>query len=159
VKKAVPTSFVASDPSWPPFQTHSRIDPRPATDIMVMDPDGKVIAVQKFTSKEQADIFTQSLRRFERFGLNVGPMREEDDAVVSKLKSEGFNSALRVKGVRAGSPAAEAGLRADDLIVEVGNKSVPDVVAFAASVGRAQGPIVFTIQRGDNRVAIQALFE
>ena len=55
-----------------------------------------------------------------------------------------------VSRVARGSPAAEAGLRRGDVILEVDRKAVPDVGAFDERLGATDKGVLMLVRRGDN---------
>ncbi len=62
-----------------------------------------------------------------------------------------------VERVRSGSPAQEAGIRKDDLILSVNGRSVPDVAAFDTYLARLMPnePIDLVIRRGRTIVSVR----
>lgn len=63
---------------------------------------------------------------------------------------------LLVRGVRAGSPAAEAGLRPGDLLVDVAGTPLLSCLDLADQVARAGGPTVDVgVLRGDQERVVQ----
>ena len=64
---------------------------------------------------------------------------------------------LRLSGVRAGSPADSAGLRAGDVIVEFDGKTVTDLQSYSdALYARKPGDVVsVVVQRGSERLRLQ----
>jgi aminopeptidase YwaD len=64
---------------------------------------------------------------------------------------------LRLSGVRAGSPADSAGLKAGDLIVEFDGKEVTDLQTYSEALyARQPGDVVpIVVQRGSERVRVQ----
>lgn len=65
---------------------------------------------------------------------------------------------LRLSGVRAGSPADSAGLRAGDVIVEFDGKPVTDLQSYSEALyGKQPGDIVEIVaMRGDGRIRVLA---
>lgn len=65
---------------------------------------------------------------------------------------------VRLVGVRAGSPAEQAGLRGDDIIVRIGDMDVPDLQAMTDAL-RSHQPgdsVDIVIRRGDQRSTVRA---
>ncbi len=65
---------------------------------------------------------------------------------------------VRLVGVRAGSPAEQAGLRGDDIIVRIGDMDVPDLQAMTDAL-RSHQPgdsVDIVIHRGDQRTTVRA---
>ena len=65
---------------------------------------------------------------------------------------------VRLLGVRAGSPAEQAGLRGDDIITGIGGMSVPDLQAMSDAL-RSHQPgdtVEITIRRGDTTTTLHA---
>jgi serine protease Do len=82
-----------------------------------------------------------------RLGIAVAP-----SAVAQRLRrSVGLSErdGLLVRGVEDGSPAARAGIREGDLLVEAGGRAVTDSDALAVVLAEAGMPIELRIVRGD----------
>jgi len=65
---------------------------------------------------------------------------------------------VRLVGVRAGSPAEQAGLRGDDIIVRIGEMDVPDLQAMTDAL-RSHQPgdsVDIVIRRGDQSTTVRA---
>jgi hypothetical protein len=65
---------------------------------------------------------------------------------------------LRLTGVRDGSPAAAAGLRPGDVVVEFDGKPVTDIYAYTYAL-QAKSPgdeVVIVVERGGERVSVTA---
>ncbi|QUV99012.1 DegQ family serine endoprotease [Chloracidobacterium sp. MS 40/45] len=75
-------------------------------------------------------------------GVTVG---ELSPAVRSRLN---LKSGVIVRAVQPGSPAAEAGLQRDDIILQVNQQAVTSVAAFDAAVRQSQGEVLLRIFRG-----------
>jgi len=75
-------------------------------------------------------------------GVTVG---ELSPAVRSRLN---LKSGVLVRAVQPGSPAAEAGLQRDDIILQVNQQPVTSVAAFDAAVRQSQGEVLLRIFRG-----------
>jgi serine protease Do len=105
--------------------------------------------------------------------VNVGEMEEKGEVakapstkkslgiVVQDLTPEiakGFglkkNSGVVVTGIEPGSPAADAGIRAGDVIREVNRKPVKDVQDFIQKIEKAkdQDNVLLFLQRGQNNL-------
>ncbi len=72
-------------------------------------------------------------------------------SLVSKLAKLGYRHvSAYVERVRPGSPAAEAGIRADDLIIAIDGRRIADAEEYDAEVARLlPGQVVpFTLKRG-----------
>ena len=66
---------------------------------------------------------------------------------------------LRLTGVREGSPAAEAGLRAGDVVVEFDGKDIADLYAYSYAL-RDKSPgdeVVIVVERDGERVSVTAV--
>jgi serine protease Do len=82
-----------------------------------------------------------------RLGIAVAP-----SAVAQRLRrSVGLSErdGLLVRGVEDGSPAARAGIREGDLLVEAGGRAVTDSDALAVVLAESGMPIELRIVRGD----------
>ncbi len=65
---------------------------------------------------------------------------------------------VRIMGVRAGSPAEQAGLRANDVITKIGDMDVPDLQAMTDAL-RAHKPgdaVDIVVHRGDSTTTLRA---
>jgi C-terminal processing protease CtpA/Prc len=65
---------------------------------------------------------------------------------------------VRLVGVRAGSPAEQAGLRGDDIITRIGDMDVPDLQAMTNAL-RSHQPgdsVDIVIRRGDQSTTVRA---
>jgi hypothetical protein len=65
---------------------------------------------------------------------------------------------VRITSVRAGSPAEQAGLRADDVITKIGDMDVPDLQAMTDAL-RAHKPgdvVEIVVHRGDSTTTLRA---
>lgn len=70
-----------------------------------------------------------------------------------------IESGVRLTGVREGSPAAQAGLQAGDVIVEFDGKPVADLYAFTYALReKSAGDVVsVTVVRGERRLTFKAV--
>jgi hypothetical protein len=65
---------------------------------------------------------------------------------------------VRLLGVRAGSPAEQAGLRGDDIITRIGDRNVPDLQAMTEAL-RSHQPgdtVDIVVRRGDATTTVRA---
>ena len=65
---------------------------------------------------------------------------------------------VRLLGVRAGSPAEQAGLRGDDIITRIGSMEIPDLQAMTDAL-RSHAPgdtVSIVIRRGDKVTTVRA---
>jgi hypothetical protein len=70
----------------------------------------------------------------------------------------GGGSGVRLAGVRAGSPAEQAGLRADDVITKIGDYEVPDLEAMTSAL-RSYKPgdtVEVVVRRGNSLTTLTA---
>jgi hypothetical protein len=65
---------------------------------------------------------------------------------------------VRITGVRAGSPAEQAGLRADDIITKIGDMDVPDLQAMTDALrSHKPGDVVeIIVRRGESTTTLRA---
>jgi S1-C subfamily serine protease len=77
-------------------------------------------------------------------GLTLAPL---DDAMRKKLEAPPSVRGVVVVSVRPGSPAAEAGLEAGDVVVEVGRKAVSRPDEVARHWRDAKGPLALLVWR------------
>jgi serine protease Do len=80
------------------------------------------------------------------FGLSVQDLTPQLAEQLGVDETEG----VVVSRVARGSPAAEAGLRRGDVILEVDRKAVPDVGAFDERLGATDKGVLMLVRRGDN---------
>jgi DNA polymerase-4 len=74
------------------------------------------------------------------------------------LKRVDLGRRLRLLGVRAGSPAEQAGLRGDDIITRIGDMNVPDLQAMTDAL-RSHQPgdtVEITVKRGRDVTTLRA---
>jgi putative serine protease PepD len=65
----------------------------------------------------------------------------------------GTDSGVQLAGVRAGSPAEKAGLRAGDVITKLGDYEVPDLEAMTGALrSHKPGETVEVVVRRDGRL-------
>lgn len=87
------------------------------------------------------------------------PPANADKAYIGiKISQLGYREvAAYVERVRAGSPAAQAGIRADDLIVAIGGRRISNVEDYDEQMGRiAPGDAVqFTVKRGTQLINVE----
>jgi putative serine protease PepD len=65
---------------------------------------------------------------------------------------------VRLLGVRAGSPAEQAGLRGDDIITRIGDMDIPDLQAMTNAL-RSHEPgdtVSIVIRRGTKSTTVRA---
>lgn len=67
---------------------------------------------------------------------------------------------LQLMGVRAGSPADQAGLKAGDIVVELGGKSIENIYdyTFALQEHKPGDKVSVTVLRGGERIALEVTF-
>jgi len=108
----------------------------------------------------QTSARSATLRRIvtERGYLGVGIIELTDD----RAKTLGLRNTngVEVKRVEENSPAAKAGLKVDDVILEIGGKSVEDMDQFLHSISEAPGAkIGLTVWRAGARHSLTATLE
>ena len=66
---------------------------------------------------------------------------------------------LRLTGVREGSPAEKAGLRAGDVVVEFAGREVTDIYAYTYALreSKAGDEVVIVVERDGERVSVTAV--
>jgi putative serine protease PepD len=118
----------------------------------LLDLDGRVVGVNSQIKSESGG------NEGVGFAVPSNTVRSIADTIVSKgsvqhaylgvsLSAEG---SARIDGVRAGTPAADAGLRAGDVIASIGGKSVSTAAEVRAAIdARQPGDVVrVTVRRG-----------
>ncbi len=70
----------------------------------------------------------------------------------------GTPGGVRLTGVRAGSPAEQAGLRSGDVITRIGDRDIPDLQAMADALrAHKAGDVVdIVVRRGDSTTTVRA---
>ena len=70
----------------------------------------------------------------------------------------GTPGGVRLTGVRAGSPAEQAGLRSGDVITRIGDRDIPDLEAMAEALrAHKAGDVVdIVVRRGDSTTTVRA---
>ena len=88
----------------------------------------------------------------------AGSSREGSNTYLGSIPdmAAGTTPGLRLSGVRAGSPADKGGLKAGDVIVELGGKSVKDLYEYtdALYVHKPGATITIVVLRGGQRVPL-----
>lgn len=85
-----------------------------------------------------------------KLGISVRSLSDDE------RREAGVDGGVLVASVEAGSPAAEAGIRRGDIIIEVGNAKVlspADYDKALARLGKSE-PVLLRIKRGDSRMYI-----
>jgi Do/DeqQ family serine protease len=82
-------------------------------------------------------------RGAERWGLTVQPVTPE----LARQFNLSGQSGVIVSEVEEGSPAARAGVRPGDVVLEVNRRKVGDVQAFEAALGRSEQDALLLVQR------------
>ena len=82
-------------------------------------------------------------RGAERWGLTVQPITPE----LARQFNLSGQSGVLVSEVEEGSPAARAGIRAGDVVLEVNRRRVSDVQGFEQALGRSEQDALLFIQR------------
>ncbi|MGH0031762.1 MAG: DegQ family serine endoprotease [Myxococcota bacterium] len=85
--------------------------------------------------------------RAEAYGMRIQNLTEE---LAEQLGLDDASEGVVVTQVQRGSPAAEAGLRRGDVILEVDRKPVGDVKSFEERLGAAKKGALLLVRRGDN---------
>ena len=88
----------------------------------------------------------------------AGSSREGSNTYLGSIPdmAAGTTPGMRLSGVRAGSPADKGGLKAGDVIVELGGKSVKDLYEYtdALYVHKPGATITIVVLRGGQRVPL-----
>jgi hypothetical protein len=85
--------------------------------------------------------------------------REGGSAYLGSIPDMGATNVpgLRLSGVRAGSPADKAGLKAGDIVVELGGTEVKDLYSYtdALYAHKPGETVAITVVRGSERITVQ----
>jgi len=127
--------------------------------IVAATPVGKAVQVTvvRSGSRKTLDVTIAKLEeeateakpvKADELGLSVQDMTPE---IASDLGLPRDSKGVVVSGVRRGSPADEAGLRAGDVIESIGNQAVADVKAFRKllSAREPESSVLVLVRRGD----------
>ncbi len=119
--------------------------------VVVRDGKRKTIDVVLGALKEErvARAPTESSGDTE-FGISVQDLTPE---IAQQLGVEGDRGVV-VTGVEPGSPAAEAGLRSGDVILEVDRGAVDDVAGMRKKLANADKSVLLLIRRGDATIFV-----
>jgi serine protease Do len=119
-------------------------DARPGqTARMTILRDGRRESVSLKIGEMPAEETVAAARGTERWGLSVQPITPELARQFRLPSGEG----VLVSEVEEGSPAARAGVRPGDAIVEVNRRRVRDVQSFEEALGRAEQDVLLFVQR------------
>jgi serine protease Do len=112
------------------------------------------------TGYSQTPARSATLHRVADHGyLGVGVIELTDDRVKALgLKTD---NGVEIKLVEENSPAARAGLKVNDVIIEVNGKAVEDMEQFLRSIGEAAGgtKVTMTVWRGGAKRTLTATLE
>jgi serine protease Do len=136
-----------------------------STDLPIMvarEPIGKAVPIvvlrngeEKSIDLEIAEMADDEIQvakgETEAFGLTVQSLTPE---IAESLGLPRDVNGVLVSGVEPGSPAADAGLRRGDVILEVNRKPVPNVEAYSAQLTEAKSgkSVLLLVRRGENTV-------
>jgi serine protease Do len=136
-----------------------------STDLPIMvarEPIGKAVPIvvlrdgeEKSIDLEIAEMADDEIQvakgETEAFGLTVQNLTPE---IAESLGLSRDLSGVLVSGVEPGSPAADAGLRRGDVILEVNRKPVGNVEAYSSQLGEAKTgkSVLLLVRRGENTV-------
>jgi hypothetical protein len=87
------------------------------------------------------------------FGMMVAELPPTEQAAMARLDSID-RPGLIVTKVQADRPAARAGVREGDVLIEVAGNVVPDMTALAAVLTEVRGPTKVVLGRDDQRVML-----
>jgi serine protease Do len=105
--------------------------------------DGRSEALSIKIGEMPADEPVVASRGTERWGLTVQPITPE---LATQFKLPG-NDGVLVTEVEEGTPAARAGIRPGDAIVEVNRRRVRDLKSFEEALGRGEQDVLLFVQR------------
>jgi len=124
--------------------------PFPHVELPPLPKIESVPRVEAFPPGAPDQPFVWNMRSGRRIGVGVTPL--------TKQLSEyfGVTSGVMINDVRADSPAAKAGLKAGDIIVEAEGKEVKSEMDIVRAIGeKKEGDVSLTIIRDRNRQTIQ----
>jgi serine protease Do len=114
------------------------------------------VTVAKLTDKDVASAEEDGASQKGKWGLALRELRPEERAQMGLKEGEG----VLVGGVQPESPAADAGVRVGDVILEVNKSSVSSVAEVKKEISKATGdtPLLLLLRRadGNNRFATLA---
>jgi serine protease Do len=84
------------------------------------------------------------------YGLQVQPLTPQ---IAEQLQLEDTEGIL-VSGVKAGSPAEEAGLRRGDVILEVNQERVTDLAEFREALSKSKKGALLLVSRGGSEIIV-----
>jgi serine protease Do len=84
------------------------------------------------------------------YGLQVQPLTPQ---IAQQLQLEDTEGIL-VSGVKAGSPAEEAGLRRGDVILEVNQERVTDLATFREALSKSKKGALLLVSRGGSEIIV-----
>jgi serine protease Do len=105
--------------------------------------DGRSEALSIKIGEMPADEPVVASRGTERWGLTVQPITPE----LAKQFNLPNNEGVLVAEVEEGTPAARAGIRPGDAIVEVNRRRVRDLKTFEEALGRGEQDVLLFVQR------------
>jgi serine protease Do len=105
--------------------------------------DGRSEALSIKIGEMPADEPVVASRGTERWGLTVQPITPE---LAKQFKLSG-NDGVLVAEVEEGTPAARAGIRPGDAILEVNRRRVRDLSSFEEALGRSEQDVLLFVQR------------
>jgi serine protease Do len=137
-----------------------RLNRRPGRPLLGIDaalpassgPEGIGVAIPAALARRvAAELTTVGQVRRAYLGVNIQPA---DRATAERLDRPG---AVVINGVQEGSPAAQAGLRPGDIILDVEGRPLQGLAALRAAieVGPTDKPLTLTIERDGQRREVQ----
>jgi serine protease Do len=127
---------------------------RPKTDVSIdVIRDGKEKSIQVEIGTMPQNQETLSPENTEGWGMAVQDMTPD---LARKLNMNSDEEGVVISGVKPGSPAAEAGLRAGDLIKEVNRKRIKDLDDYNEAIQKtAKGDgVLLLVKRGDGTLFV-----
>ncbi len=127
---------------------------RPKTDVSIdVIRDGKEKSIQVEIGTMPQNLGTLSPENAEGWGMAVQDLTPD---LARKLNLNSDEEGVVISGVKPGSPAAEAGLRAGDLIKEVNRKRIKDLDDYNEAIQKtAKGDgVLLLVKRGDGTLFV-----
>ena len=126
------------------------IDARPSDSIVMALKFEAPIFVSKKLFDEMAISISEQKELEEEYGISVQTISPE----LAKYLSFEFGKGVLVSDVRTGSAADKDGIKAGDILLEIGNEVVGDVISMRNSMAKSESPVEAKIFRKKQHLTI-----